>query len=257
VIVLIALVFLAPVLMLVWASILPSYGLPSMNLIHHLTFSNYSGIFSNSGLFGAFKNSAIIGVAAASFTVLIAAVTAWLVIRSRIRGVRILDYMATMPLIFPGIVLGLGVLTTYLTLPIPIYGTIWIIVVAYLARYIPYGMRFASAGMVQISPELEESAAMSGAGWWRSFRKVVLPLAAPSLSGAWIYIFLLSMKELTVALLVYSPGTQVNGVEIFVLYENGQVVQLAAFSVALTVVLAIIALGFRRISRRYGVQGIG
>lgn len=257
VIIVVALVFLAPVLILVWASILPSYSLPSMNLIHHLTPRNYSEIFSSSGLFGTFKNSLIIGVVAASLIVLITAICAWLVIRSRIRGVRVLDYMATMPLIFPGIVLGLGVLTTYLKLPIPIYGTIWIIVVAYMARYIPYGMRFASAGMVQISPDLEESAAMSGAGWLRSFRKVVLPLAAGSLSGAWIYIFLLSMKELSVALLVYSPGTTVNGVEIFVLYENGQVVQLAAFSVALTVVLAIVALVFRRISRRYGVQAIG
>lgn len=255
--ILIALIFAAPVLMLVWASILPSYDLPSMSLIHQLTFGNYAQILSTSDLFGTFRNSLIIGIAAATLTVLITAVSAWLVIRSRIRGVRVLDYMATMPLIFPGIVLGLGVLTTYLQLPVPIYGTIWIIVVAYMARYIPYGMRFASAAMVQISPDLEESAAMSGAGWLRSFRKIVLPLAAGSLSGSWIYIFLLSMKELSVALLVYSPGTQVNGVEIFVLYENGQVVQLAAFSVALTVVLALAALAFRRISGRYGMQAIG
>lgn len=257
VVIIIAVVFLSPALILLWASILPSYTLPSMNLIHHLTFQNYSDIFTTSGLFGTFKNSVIVGVAAATLTVLITAITAWLIVRSRIRGVRVLDYMATMPLIFPGIVLSLGVLTTYLQLPIPIYGTIWIIVMAYLARYIPYGMRFSSAGIVQISPDLEESAAMSGAGWLHSFRKVVFPLAAGSLSGAWIYIFLLSMKELSVALLVYPTNAKVNGVEIFTLYENGQVVQLAAFSVALTVVLALIALGFRRIARRYGVQGIG
>lgn len=249
-------VFLAPVLMLVWASILPEYQLPSTQLVHQLTFRNYSNLLSDPSLYKTFENSFIVGIVAASLTVIVAAISAWLVIRARVKGVRILDYVATIPLVFPGIVLGLGVLTTYLAVPVPIYGTLWIIVFAYVAKYIPFGMRFASAGILQISPDLEESAAMSRAGWFRTFRKIVLPLAAGSLSGAWIYIFLLSMKELTVALLVYSPGTTVNGVEIFSLYSNGQVVQMAAFSIALMVILAIVALIFRRLSRRYGVQDV-
>jgi iron(III) transport system permease protein len=145
-------------------------------------------------------------------------------------------------------------LRTYLAIPIPIYGSIWILALAFMTKYMPYGMRFCSPGLLQINKELDEGAQMSGAGWTRTFIRVVLPLMMASLAGGWIYIFLLSMKELTVALLLYSPGTMVLSVRIFDMWGNGQIVQLAAFGVATSAALAIIALAFQKLTSRYGLH---
>jgi iron(III) transport system permease protein len=151
-------------------------------------------------------------------------------------------------------VLGVALLQAYLALPIPVYGTIWILVIAFCVKYIPYGMRFSSPALLQIGRELEEAASMSGAGWFRTFYRVVLPLMAASLTGAFLYIFLLSMKELSVALLLYTPGTQLMSVQIYNLWTQGEIPQLSAFGVVVTVVLMVLALAFRRLAARFGLR---
>jgi iron(III) transport system permease protein len=156
--------------------------------------------------------------------------------------------------VLPGIVLGIAVLRTYLTVPIPIYGTVWIIVVAYVTRYTPFGIRFGEAGLLQIHHELEESARLSGAAFGTVLRRVVVPLMAPALASAWIYVFLLSVKELSLAMLIYGPQSRVVSVTMFELWGNGQVTELAAFCVTITALFVAIGLGFYRLSRRYGIQ---
>jgi len=125
-------------------------------------------------------------------------------------------------------------LVTYLTLPIPLYGTIWILVVAYITRYIPYGIRYCYPGLLQINKELEESAQMSGAPWGMVFRKIVIPLMMPSLFAGWIWVFLHSIRELSVAILLSHPGSEVISVAIFEMWENGQTTEIGAFSISLT-----------------------
>src|SRR4026208_1098274 len=100
------------------------------------------------------------------------------------------------PLAIPGVIVGAGILVAYLMLPIPIYNTIWILLVAYVTLYLPYGMRFASSGITQIHRELEEAASMSGAGLGQTFRKIMLPLLAPVLLAGWIYLFVLAVRGL-------------------------------------------------------------
>jgi iron(III) transport system permease protein len=146
---------------------------------------------------------------------------------------------------------------TYLTLPIPLYGTIWILVVAYITRYTPYGVRFCSPGLLQISKELEESAQMSGAPWGTVFRKIVIPLMMPSLFAGWIWVFLHCIMELSVAILLSHPGSEVVSVAIFDMWENGAITSIGAFSICLTVVLVVISSAFRKFSNRYGLQSQG
>lgn len=243
-----------PVLALLWASFLPYYSKPSWAAISSLTFANYATVLKSPNIIGALENSLFVGLSSATATIFLTAVIAWVVVRTNVAGKWLLDQMASFTLVFPGVVLGVALLLTYLTLPVPLYGTIWILVVAYITRYVPYGVRYCYPGLLQISRELEESAQMSGAPWGTVFRKIVVPLMMPSLFAGWIYVFLHSIRELSVAVLLSSPGSQVVSVAIFEMWENGQIVEIGALSVLLTAFLVAIAVAFHRYSRRYGLQ---
>ena len=230
------------------------FAIPSFEALSNITLANYGSAFQSTNVLDAIKNSFFISLSSATAAMLLAAVIAWLVIRTTIRGRWLLDHLASFTLVFPSIVLGVALLLTYLTLPVPVYGTIWILVLAYITRYIPYGVRYCYPGLLQINKELEESAQMSGAPWGIGFRKIVVPLMMPSLFAGWIYIFLLSVRELTVALLLYSPRSQVIAVTIFEMWDFGKTAELAAFSVSISLVLVLIAAIFQKLSRRYGLQ---
>ena len=255
-----ALILLLPALLvlplaaLLWASFLPYYAAPSVHMLSSLTLENYVLAFNNTNVQHSFRNSLFIGLISASASVFLTAVTAWLVIRTKIRGRWLLDNLASLPLALPGIVMGLAVLRTYLTIPIPVYGTVWILILAFVTRYIPYGMRYCYSGLLQIHQDLEEVSHASGAGWWTTFRKVVLPLLAPALFGGWVFIFLICIRELSMAIILYGPRSQVIATTIWELYENGQITELSAFSIVIVFIVVVIAIGCHRFSRRYGVQ---
>src|SRR6202035_5796258 len=99
-------------------------------------------------------------------------------------------------LVFPGLVLGLSIMICYLYIDIGVYGTIWILLIAYVTRFMPYGMRYNSTAMLPIHKELEESAATGGASWGITFGRVTLPLLKPALLAGWIYVLIVSIREL-------------------------------------------------------------
>lgn len=243
-----------PIFVLLWASFLPYYTGPSLDILSAITFANYLSVFKNPNALSALKNSLLISLSSTTATMLLTAVTAWIVVRTNIRGKWLLDHLASFTLAFPGVVLGVALLVTYLTLPIPLYGTIWILVVAYITRYIPYGIRYCYPGLLQINRELEESAQMSGAPWGMVFRKIVVPLMMPSLFAGWISIFLHSVRELSVAILLSRPGSVVISVLIFDMWENGRTTEIGAFSTSLLLILVPLAAAFHKLSRRYGMQ---
>ena len=199
-------------------------------------------------------NSLTISFTSATVAIFLAFVTVWLVARTNIRWRWGLDQLAMLPLVFPGIVMGVGILKMYLTVPLPVYGTIWIMVLAFIPRYLPYAIRFSHAGLLGIHRELEENATTSGATWGQVAWKIVVPLMMPALFAGWIYIFLITIRELSVALLLYSPGSQVIAVIISELWENGNVSTLAAFSLGVTAGTVVLAVLFHRLTRRYSLQ---
>src|SRR5262249_45043365 len=121
----------------------------------------------------------------------------------------------------PGVIVGASILLTYLVLPVGIYNTIWILLVAYVTLYLPYGMRFASSGLTQIHRELEEAGAGAGARPGQIFRRIPLPLLAPVLLSAWIYVFVLSVRELGASVFLVGPGTHVLGTISLTMWEEG------------------------------------
>jgi iron(III) transport system permease protein len=243
-----------PLVTLFWSSLTPYLQDPSWEALAQISFDNYATAFNDSKILSSIFNSLTISITSASAAVFVAFLAAWIVVRTRIRMRWTLDRLTMLPLVFPGIVMGVAVLKTYLTVPIPVYGTIWIIVIAFTARYLPYAMRFSHAGLLGIHQELEESATASGATWGQVARNIVVPLMMPALFAAWIYIFLITVRELSVALLLYSPGSQVISVTIWEMWENGSVGTLSAFSLGITAGTVLIASLFHRLSRRYGLQ---
>jgi len=245
---------LLPLAALIWSSFLPYTQRPSSKAISLLSLKNYTAAFSDNTILWATLNSITISVVAATATVALTFLAAWLVLRTNISKRWTLDQLATAPLVFPGLVMGVAILKMYLTIPLPIYGTIWIIALAFLTRYLPYGMRFSYAGLLSIHRELEESSAACGGNWGQTIRKVLMPLMIPALFAGWIYVFLITVRELSLALLLYSPGSQVISVTIWELWENGRIGELAAFSLVITVGTVFLAVLFQRFAQRHSLQ---
>ncbi len=239
-----------PFLVLIYASLVRIYTVPSLESLKELTLGNYGFIVTDELTRRAFGNSLLLGVAAATIVVALTAVIAWVTVRTRVAGRGLLDFLAFVPITIPGIVLGISLLWVYFTIPIRIYGTLWILLVAYVTRYLPYGIRSATAGIVQIHPELEEAAAAAGATWWSTFRRILLPLLRPGLVGAWVYVFIISLRELGSSILLYSSDSVVLAVRIFDLRDSGNYTTIAALSVVLIVILVILVAFLQRLGGR-------
>ena len=243
-----------PFLIVLWASLLPFYMQPSFEAFSLFTLKNFVTAIHFPKITDSIKNSVLLGLGSASVVMLLTTFASWLLVRTKLRGRWLLDLLTTLPLLFPGIVMGLAIMRFYLIVPIPIYGTLWILLVAFITRYIPYGIRYTHSGLLQLHRELEEAAYTSGASWSNAMRRITLPLLTPSFLGGWVFVFLLSAKELSMSILLAGPQTPVVSVAIFELWENGQVGELAAFGVIWTVILVSVAIIYYLIARRYGIQ---
>lgn len=253
--ILVAVVF--PTLVLVYASLQPYYAPLSIDSLQRITFENYVSLLDTPQIVTAFKNSVILAVATGTLVMVMSAVAAWVVVRTRIPGRWLVDNLTLLPLVLPGLVLGVSLLIFYLNIPVAVYGTLWILLIAYSTKSLPYGMRYASASMYQIGSELEESAEVSGAPWGQVFRHIILPLLAPGMLAGWLYIVMTSVRELSSSLLLYSPGNEVLSIIIWELWTGAEFVELSALGVVMIVFLVLLVLVARTVSKRFGVRGPG
>jgi iron(III) transport system permease protein len=220
----------------------------------NVSLDAYRTVLSYPGFSTAVWNSLLLALASATLVMLLTSVVCWIVVRTKLPGRWMLDNLASLPLVFPGLVLGLAIMICYLTLNVGVYGTIWILVIAYVTKFLPYGMRYNTTSMVQIHRELEESAAMSGASWAVTFRRILLPLLKPGLLAGWIYVVIVSIRELSSSILLYSPGSEVMSILIWEFWQNGQYVELSAFGVMLIVALFVFVMLAQAAGRSFGVS---
>jgi iron(III) transport system permease protein len=247
-------VVVLPFLVLLWSSLQKFYSVPSMAALKNLSFAAYKTIIDYPSVGTAVWNSFILSIGSATVVMFLTAVICWIVTRTKIPGRWVLDNLASVPLVLPGLVMGLSIMICYLTIGGGIYGTIWIMFVAYITRFLPYGMRYNTTSMVQLHKELEESAAMSGASWFTTFYRIVLPLLKPGLVAGWIYIVIVSVRELSSSILLYSPGTEVVSIVIWELWQNGQYVELSAFGVMLIAALFVFVMLAQLVGKRFGIK---
>jgi iron(III) transport system permease protein len=248
------LIVVLPFAVLLWSSFQKFYSVPSMAAIQRMTLEPYRTVFDHPGLWRAVWNSFLLAIGSATLIMLVTSVICWIVVKTRLPGRWLLDNIASLPMVFPGIVLGLSIMILYLYLPIGVYGTIWILLIAYVTRFLPYGLRYNTTSMLQIHKELEESAAMSGASWATTFRRIILPLLKPGLVAGWIYIVIVSIRELSSSILLYSPGNEVLSILIWELWENGQYVELSALGVMFIIALFVLVMIAQWIGSKFGIK---
>ena len=242
-----------PVFVLLWSSFIPYYGVPSKELMQKMTLANYQYILNYPLAMTAFKNSFYLSVGSATLVMLLTSVIAWITVKTKLPGRGFLDTMTFIPIAMPGIVLGVSLIWVYLTLPIPIYGTIWVLLLAYMTKYIPYGIRAASASMIQINKELEEASLTSGGTWFQTFRKVILPLLMPGFTAGWIYISIIALRELSTSILLYSYNSTVLSIMAFDLWEGGQYTYVCALGVLMVLLLVAMAAVARKLGAKIGI----
>ncbi|WP_366658023.1 iron ABC transporter permease [Fodinicurvata sp. EGI_FJ10296] len=238
--VLIVIIAILPLLALFAGALVPSVGVKLTP--ETATLANFVYVLTElASTRRAFSNSLFLATAAALATIAVSAPLAWLVIRRRSALVRSLNVMADMPYALPGIVLSIAMILAFLR-PLPfievsLYNTVWILLIAYMARFMALALRPMLAGMQNLDHALEESAQAAGAGPLRRLATIVLPMLAPAAGTAALLVFLGAFSELTVSALLWSQGSETVGVIVFGLYDEGNSTAAAAVSV---VVLAVI-----------------
>lgn len=245
-----------PVLVMLYASFLPFYGSPSLDAFQTMSFDNYISIWSRANILSGIWNSVVIGSISATVVAGFTLLLAWMVIRSRHPARWSLDVLASLPLVFPGIVASIAImiLALFLTRWIPIYGTIWVLVLAFLLKFMPFGMRFCYSGILTIHKDLEESARASGAPPWTVLRKIVLPLTMPAVLATWIYVFMHAIRDLSTAILLSGPGNSIASVVILDLWNNGEIPELAALSIVICIGVTVMGVFFMRLSGKRGLK---
>jgi iron(III) transport system permease protein len=250
------LIVVLPFLVLVWSSLQKFYAPPSIAALRNLTLDPYRFIFSHAPIADAVWNTLVLAIGTATVIMVITSVICWITVKTKVPGRWLLDTLASVPLMLPGIVLGLAILIFYLNFRIGVYNTLWILFIAYLTRFLPYGMRYNTTSMLQIHRELEESAQMSGASWLTTFRRILLPLLKPGLVAGWIYIVIVSTRELSTSILLYGPDSELVSIVIWELWENGQYVELSALGVLFIVALLVLVVLAQLLARRFGLKEV-
>ncbi len=244
-----ALMVIMPVMMLLLMSVLPYYHVPTMNDIHLLTLRHYAYVFENDRVYRAIGHSLFLAIAGATIAMLLAALIGYITVKTKVRGRGILEGLTFLPWAFPSAALAMGLLWGYVRMPLPIYGTIWILLIAYVTRFLPYGLRSATSTIVQIHNELEEASRACGGGFWTTLRRVLLPLMRPGLIAGWILLATIFMREFSLSLFLYTPASEPVGPLLYYLWLDGLTGPVGALGVLVSVVSAILVVIAHRYSR--------
>ncbi len=230
-------IVVVPLVMIVLISFIKAYGLPIK--LENFTIKQYQRVFKGGGTIASIKNSLFASITAGVVCMLLGTLIAYVVQKIRPKGKGTLEFMSMLPYAIPGTVLSIGVILAWqgAILGINLYNTIWIIMVAYLARYLSFSMKTSSAALLQVSSSLEEAARACGASHSESLTDITLPLIRPAMVSGFFLIFLPAMREVTTSILLYGPYTRTLGVQIYSLRDAGMIPQAAALA---TVAIGII-----------------
>jgi iron(III) transport system permease protein len=240
-----------PTFILIWGSLQPYYQVPSLEGLAKVSLAAYKSALNYPQITLAFKNTFYVMVGASTFAVVIGTLIAWIVVRTNMKFRHVFDTLTFLPHGMPSIVIGLALLIAYLRMDwLPIYGTLWIVILAFNTRYMTFGVRTMNAAMHQIHKELEEAAWVSGASWMTMFTRITIPLLIPSVLSVWVWTAMHAVREVSAAIMLSSPKSTVISVIIWDLWEEGMVPETCCLGVLLIVIMAIVMV----IGRVYGLK---
>jgi iron(III) transport system permease protein len=221
----------------------------------NLSLNNYKFIlFDYKVTKDAIWNSVTLGLSAAIITMFAGVMISYVIVKMKVRGKGILEFLGMLPFSVPGSVIALGVILAWSgKYGINLYNTVWIILVAYIARYMAFSLKANSAALEQVHDSLVEAARSCGATMWQSLKDIVLPLVRPGMLAAFFLIFLPSLRELTVSIMLYAPTTRTIGVAIYTLNEDGETVVSAALAGVALIIIIVGQSLINRFTRKAGV----
>ncbi|MBQ9404927.1 MAG: iron ABC transporter permease [Synergistaceae bacterium] len=231
-------IVVVPLVMIFLVALVKAYGLPLV--WKNFSFSNYQKVFASVATMDSIWNSLFLSVTAGVVCMFLGVMIAYVINRIKPKGRGVLEILSILPYSIPGTVLAIGVILAWsgAIFKITLYNTIWIILVAYMARYLSFSMKSASASLQQVNSSLEEASRACGATHTESLRDITLPLIKPAMVSGFFLIFLPAMRELTTSILLYGPYSRTLGVQIFALRDAGMIPQAAALaSVAIVIII--------------------
>lgn len=225
---------------------------------HPFTTEHWVMTLSDPGFFLSLRNTLYVGIGGATVGMILFSIISYIVVKTKYRAKKALDFVSWLPWGVPSLVLALGFMWAYIGGPAflnlkILYGTIWLMMIIFIVRGLPLGVRVMHGAMVQLGSELEESSRVLGASWTYTFRRIVAPLLSPSFIGAWIIIFLLTVRDLVTVILIYTPKSRLLTVELFANWTAGQYERATVLGLVLTVLTLIVALTARYIGSRQEV----
>ena len=247
-----------PTFVLLWSSLLDGYRPPTdWALLQDLSLKSFARVLGDRRFLPALRTTVVVAALSATVVAVLAAILAWMVVRSQVPGKRLLDLLASTSIAIPSVIAGVSFLIFYLAMPgirsLGLYGTVWVLVLA-LSYRTAVGYRITSAGVSQIKHELEEAAAVCGATWLTTFRRVVLPLLLPTTLAVWLLIFIVNFREFTIALLLGSVDNQMLGPLLWRYVSSSEMGQASALAVIMAAILLTVGgLARRLVVTRFGI----
>jgi iron(III) transport system permease protein len=220
------------------------------------TLDNFRTAMSMNAVRSALGNSLLLGFGTATIGVLLMGLLAWVIYRSRLPGSGLIEYVVMFPQAVPRLVFAFGLMWAWVVFPIPIYGTIWLLLIAYLTVFLPLGVRTIAGVMLQIDKSLEECAQMCGASWAFRMRTVTVPLLRPGLIAAWLLLFIASIRELGASILLMGPHSKVITPSIVESWFGTSSELTAALALIQTLVVALAIIVLIAVTRRIGAHPI-
>jgi iron(III) transport system permease protein len=221
----------------------------------NLTLEHYTTALSLNAVRSAMGNSLLLGFLTATIGIVLTGLLAWIIQRSRLPGRNVLEYIVMFPQAVPRLVFAFGMMWAWLVFPLPVYGTLWILLIAYLTVFLPLGVRTISGVLVQLDKSLEECGEVCGASWFYRMRTITMPLLRPGLIAAWLLIFVASVRELGASILLMGPNSKVLTPAIVEAFFSSSSELTAAMALIQTVVVGAVMLVFLPVSRRAARHG--
>ena len=245
---------LLPVIVLLYASFLPYIMVPSLKAFSMMSLQNWNEVLSDPISLLSLKNSLILGVGGATLGVMLSILVAYVIVKVRTKLAGVLESLSFLSFSFPGIVVGVGFMWFFVQTPL--YGTIWALLVGYIATYLPYGIRPMSSAFVQIHASLEESSRVAGAGAFTTMKRIIIPLLIPGIVSGWILMATMFVRELTLSVVLSRPGSEVLAVQILRFSEDGLWGQLSALGIIMIVISSSLVVGVTWLGNRFSGMNV-
>jgi iron(III) transport system permease protein len=222
---------LLPVAVLLYTSLVPYAMVPGAQAFAAMSLRHWRDVLQDPLSIASLRNSVALGVGGATIGVVLSVFVAYVIVRLRSRAAALLESLSYLSFSFPGIVIGVGFMWFFVQTPL--YATVWALLVAYIATYLPYGIRPLASAFVQVHRHLEESSLVCGASALTTLRRIVVPLLVPGVVSAWILLASMFVRELTVSVVLSRPGSEVLAVQILRYADDGLWGKLAALGIVM------------------------